>query len=259
MPELNMTFDEVAILYHQVRPRYPSEIFDKMDALCGANQHLEVLELGSGTGIATRPMLERGWNVTCVEPGGALAAVAAADLAEFSDLRIDTVRFEDWEERGPSYDLIVSATAFHWIKPEARYTKTQRLLRQGGHLAIIYYRHVAGGDDVIFEEIQNCYLAHMPGATRERMPVATKRSPAARDMRKSGLFDIVESSVQPEVITYSTAEYLDLITTYSGHRALKPEQLLRLQSCIASLIEGNGGSIRKGYAHELVVGKRIDS
>ncbi|MEJ7838827.1 MAG: class I SAM-dependent methyltransferase [Thermomicrobiales bacterium] len=258
MPDLNMTFNEVASLYHDVRPRYPSTLFDRIEAISGFDHRLDVLEIGSGTGIATRPMLERGWNLTCVEPGHSLADVARFALASFPDLRIDVDRFEDWDAQGVTFDLIVSATAFHWIKPDTRYTKTHRLLCEGGHLAVLYYRHVAGGDDDLFEIIQDCYLAHMPGTTREKMPVATKRSPSAREMRRSGLFDIVESSVRPEVITYSTSGYLDLLSTYSGHRALKPEQLLRLQSCIADVIDRNGGSIRKGYAHELVIGRRIE-
>jgi trans-aconitate methyltransferase len=257
VPEINMTFDDVAHLYHEVRPRYPEAYFDRIAELVDlANPH--VLELGSGTGIATRPMLERGWKVDCIEPGSSLAAVARDQLRDYPDLTISETTFEDWPAESASYDAIVSATAFHWIKPGVRYTKSHQVLKQGGALAVIYYRHVAGGDDAMFEEIQECYLKHMPGSKREKMPVATKQSPSASEMRKSGLFDVVESTYLHQVVTYSRDEYFNLISTYSGHRMLEPEQFDALKSCIGSIIDREGGSIRKAYAQELVIGKRLD-
>ena len=259
MPEINMTFDDVPSLYHKARPRYPEPFFDRIAEIAGTSPGFRVLELGSGTGIATRPMLERGWSVDCIEPGGALAEIAREDLREFPNLSTEVTTFEDWSGEEASYDLIVSATAFHWIKSDVRYTKSHRYLKPGGHLAVIQYQHVADGDVAMFDEIQDCYLAHMPGTNkRETLKPPTKRTQSARDMKRSGLFDVVESDSLLEIIPYTRAEYFDLISTYSGHRMLEPAQFDALTSCIGTIIDGEGGTIRKGYAHELVIGKRLE-
>jgi SAM-dependent methyltransferase len=253
------TFDEVARLYHQVRPRYPDAFFDRIGEVAGLAAGSSVLEIGSGTGIATQPMLERGWKVRCIEPGAALANVARENLAPYANVEIEVGRFEDMPllEGDGGFDAIVSATAFHWVDRDIRYTKSHSLLRPGGHLAVIHYHHVAGGDIAMFDEIQDCYVAHMPGATRERLRPLGKRTQSASDTRKSGLFEVVESTSLVAIETYTTAEYMDLISTYSGHRMLEPEQLVRLQACIASIIDRAGGTIHKAYAHELVIGKAV--
>jgi SAM-dependent methyltransferase len=253
------TFDEVANLYHEVRPRYPKVLFDRIGEVAGLGEGAKVLEIGSGTGIATLPMLQRGWQVDCIEPGAALADVAKHHLSSYPNVSIRVGRFEDLPlpADGGTFDAIVSATAFHWVDRAVRYPRSHEFLRPGGHLAVIHYHHVAGGDVDLFEEIQDCYVAHMPGARRERLRPLGKRTQSASDMRKSGLFEIVESTSLVTVETYTTARYMELISTYSGHRMLEPDQLARLQTCIANVIDGAGGTINKAYAHELVIGRTI--
>jgi SAM-dependent methyltransferase len=53
-------------------------------------------------------------------------------------------------------------------------------------------------------------------------------------------------------VSYSTAEYLDLLMTYSGHRAMRPAARRGLLDCIARLIDDHhGGRIAKRYLTEL--------
>ena len=55
-------------------------------------------------------------------------------------------------------------------------------------------------------------------------------------------------------VAYSTAQYIDTLLTYSGHRALAPERRQGLLACIADLIDSHyGGQIRKRYLSELRV------
>jgi len=56
---------------------------------------------------------------------------------------------------------------------------------------------------------------------------------------------------------YSTASYLQLLLTYSGHRAMDPTAQANLLGCIASLIDaGYGGRISKRYLTELRIAHR---
>src|SRR5690349_16209458 len=97
---LGLRFDEVAELYDRVRPGYPEALFSDLAALIGLRQGSPVLEVGCGTGQATRSMAALGWSVTAVEPGPALAELARRRLAGFPNVTIETAAFEDWPARG---------------------------------------------------------------------------------------------------------------------------------------------------------------
>lgn len=171
-----MTFDEVAILYHRVRPRYPSELFDIVRALPDLDAGSRVLEIGSGTGIATRSLLDRGFDITAIEPGSALADVARTDLAGYPKFRCIETRFEDWPLPAQPFDIVFSATAFHWLDRRIRVAKAAAALRPGGYLAIASYSHVAGGDTAFFASIQECYGTWMPGAKSDERLLGWTRS-----------------------------------------------------------------------------------
>ncbi|HYX84607.1 MAG TPA: methyltransferase domain-containing protein, partial [Gaiellales bacterium] len=66
---LRTTFDSAADIYDRARPEYPEALFDELMRLSGLAAGDRVLEVGCGTGIATRPLVDRGLRVTCVELG----------------------------------------------------------------------------------------------------------------------------------------------------------------------------------------------
>src|SRR5919199_6293135 len=71
---LRTSFDEVALLYDQVRPGYPERLFDDVVALSGIPPQGRILEIGCGTGQATLPFARRGYQIQCVELGASMAA-----------------------------------------------------------------------------------------------------------------------------------------------------------------------------------------
>lgn len=84
--ELRMTFDSAADLYQRARPEYPSELYESLLDAAGLSVGDRLLEIGCATGNATVPLARRGFQITCVEPGPALAAVARRNLASFPDV-----------------------------------------------------------------------------------------------------------------------------------------------------------------------------
>ncbi|MGW5191234.1 class I SAM-dependent methyltransferase [Kribbella sp. NPDC004138] len=86
----------------------------------------KVLEIGPGTGQATAAMLERGWQVTAVELSPGLAGVLRQKLPTTEVIVAD---FDTWPLPPPSYDLVISATAFHWLDPQTRVQRCVDLLR----------------------------------------------------------------------------------------------------------------------------------
>ncbi|TCL56150.1 methyltransferase family protein [Hydrogenispora ethanolica] len=117
MAEAALTFNEVAELYHEIRPRYPESLFADLVKLTNLPNHARVLEIGAGTGIATVELVRRGLQVVALEPGPAMAAILKRNLKDCQAEVIES-KFEDWEPPIAKFDLVVSFTAFHWSIPK---------------------------------------------------------------------------------------------------------------------------------------------
>ena len=92
-----ISFDEVAEQYHAARPVYPAELYDTLVELTGIDRDSRLLEVGPGTGIATRAMAERGFRITALELGEHMAEFARANLAEFPNVEVVRGDFETWD------------------------------------------------------------------------------------------------------------------------------------------------------------------
>ena len=116
---LRQTFESAAELYDAARPDYPPELFDDVVALAGLEPGARLLEIGCATGKATRPFLERGFPVVCVELGAQLAERARRNLAGLPGRRSTSRRSRRGTARPRSFDLVFAATAWHWVDPAA--------------------------------------------------------------------------------------------------------------------------------------------
>jgi len=128
-------FDGVAELYQASRRGYPPEIVGFVAETARLKPGSAVLEVGCGTGQLTGQLAANGFAVTAIDLGSSMIAAAKRRLGS-SLISFDVVSFEDLDAPAGSFDLITSATAFHWIDPDVKFTKSARLLRTGGWLAL---------------------------------------------------------------------------------------------------------------------------
>ena len=268
MPEqpytgLATTFDTAAELYARVRPSYPEPLFADLALLTGlTTADTEVVEIGPGTGQATRGLLSRGWKVTGIEPGPELAAVARRELAGLGDVEIIVSPFEHWDSGQRSgYDLVFAATSWHWLDPGVAYPRAAELLRPGGHLAVVATEHVLPDDgDDFFRQVGRAYQA-VGMSERHDVPAAPSQiaDPDVAAMTASGLFEAPAVRRYVWSQAYSTQGYLDLLSTYSGHIAAPTQQRDELFAQIRRLIEATTTkSVRRHYLTMLQVARRAD-
>jgi hypothetical protein len=137
--------------------------------------------------------------------------------------------------------------------------KSADALRPGGVLATVTTEHIRGGSEAFFATAQDCYERFDPAT-----PPGLRLQPAAEipqddgELVSSGRFGSAEFHRYEWELSYSTAEYLDVLLTYSGHRALPTAQRSGLLDCIASLIDRNhSGRVVKRYLTELRVAQRL--
>ncbi|MDP8922506.1 MAG: class I SAM-dependent methyltransferase [Chloroflexota bacterium] len=254
---LRVTFDEDAERYDRARPGYPPALFEDLTELSGIGPGCRVLEIGCGTGQATVPLAERGCEIVAVELGPHMAAVARRNLARFPSVQVVTSAFETWPLPAEPFDLVVAATAFHWLDPAVRAIKCADALRPGGALATIATHHVTGGTEDFFVDVQACYERWDPTTPPGLRLTAAANIPHDDELAGSDRFGLAQFRRYEWELTYSTTAYLDVLLTYSGHRALEPEAQKGLLDCIADLIDARyGGHIVKRYLTELRVAYR---
>jgi SAM-dependent methyltransferase len=258
---LKVTFDSVADRYHQARPSYPDEIYDTLTSLTGLRPGARLLEVGCGTGKATLPLAERGFSITCLEPGPQLAAAAARNLARFDRVRIVQQAFEDWQpDDAERFDLVYAATAWHWIDPAIGYQLAWRRLRPGGHLAIWGAWHVfpANGDP-FFRELQDVYSEIGIGVGEGNWYFAPGENPDNRAaIEASGLFSVVDIRYFDWEIRYTAEEYIALLGTFSSHIEMADWQRDRLFSEIRRrLAARHDRTLRRHWGSAFEVARRL--
>ena len=224
---LRTTFDEVAEVYDHARPIYPERLFDDLIALAKLQPGANLLEIGCGTGRTTLPLARRGFQITCVELGENLAAVARRNLAPFPEVRVVVAPFETWDPRSQTFGLVYAAASWHWLDPDVRYPKAAGLLKRRGSLAIISGGHAFPKDaDRFFFEIQDIYRELGMEPKGEQWPPSLPEDvPDMRgEIEATGLFADFDSRRYVWERTYTAEEYIALLNTFSGHIALEPDK-----------------------------------
>jgi SAM-dependent methyltransferase len=232
---LRVTFDTAADLYEKVRPEYPEELIDHLVRVAGLRPGDRLLEVGPGTGKATRAMARRGFRVTGIEMGANMAAVARRALAELGvPVEVVEARFEEWSP-GPDdagFDMVFAATAWHWIDPRAGYRVAASALRPGGHLAFWTAVHVfPDGGDRFFAEIQPLYVeVGAPRPSGDRWPRPGELPELTAEIEASGYFDVVGVRHFDWECVYDVDAYVDLLRTMSAHIDMQPWQRERIET-----------------------------
>ena len=163
-------FDAVARLYQATRPGYPAEIVESLAATAGIGPGSPVLEVGCGTGQLTGDLSRYAFDLTAIDIGPVMIAAARQQLADAA-ISFQACSFEDFAATDSSFDLIVSATAFHWVDPEVKFSKSARLLRPGGWLALL-----AIGER--YDDPLNAALGRMWTARSEDKAWSARKPPA---------------------------------------------------------------------------------
>ena len=76
--DIRLSFNEAAEIYDRVRPSYPADLFDALFQMLPSEP--EIVEVGPGTGQATKDLLARGASVHAIEIGPAMAAKLRSNL-----------------------------------------------------------------------------------------------------------------------------------------------------------------------------------
>jgi hypothetical protein len=263
--ERRLVFGEVAETYDRARPGYPPALFDALEEHAGLRGGDPICEIGAGSGKATRSLLARGWSVTAVEPSTPMADVLRRQCPRATVVPHGFDEF-DIALDGESFAAVVAAQSWHWVTPDVRTRRAADVLRRRGWLAM-WWNRPAGRDDDLKWALDAVYASAAAGMepnSNNRIPAPGRESRRDNEMRaddeidRSGLFDPVVVERFPWSTTYSTAEYVDLLSTYSDHRMLPPETLDALLAGVGKVLDAHGGGIDFGYVTHFMAARKRD-
>jgi SAM-dependent methyltransferase len=204
--------------YDAARPAYPGWVFDFLRERCGLVPNAATFEIGAGTGTATRRLLELGANpLLAVEPDDRLAAFLRKSIPDKA-LKVIVAPFEEAVLQEASFDLGLSATAFHWLNEDFALTKVAKLLLPGGWWAMLW--NVFGDScrpDPFHEATKSLVNKPLsPSAGNDETPFALDAEARLAALERTDAFDNVEHRTSAWSLVLDPDQTVALYATYSN-------------------------------------------
>lgn len=244
---LEWTFDTVASRYEKLRPGYVEDLYKTIFSYVPINDSFNVVEVGIGGGQATLPILQTGCALTAVEYGENFSKLCEEKFKEYKNFSVITDKFENVSFSDSTYDLVYSASAFHWVPEDIGYSKVFSMLKSGGVFArFANHPYRDKGNLELSEEIDNLYSQYyyeyygrdIKSVKEYSEEQAIQRAQIAE---KYGFIDI-KHALFYRTRTFSAKEYIELLGTYSDHIAIEETIRTEFFLKIEEAINQYGGS-----------------
>jgi len=238
-----LAFGRVAELYDRARPSYPPATIEALLEAARLRVGSRVLEVGAGTGKATRLLAERGLDVTALEPDVAMAAVAERNCAAYANVRVERRAFESYRSAG-RFDAVVSVQAWHWTDPATRYRLAAEALHGDGTLAAIW-TFPEWATTPLRDALRGAYARAAP-ALRSDFPMHPASAPTRlagdwqRETIESGAFEAPAVRRFPWSLSYSPDQYVDLLQTHQDHILLADHARAALLDAVTETVRDAG-------------------
>ncbi len=228
--------------YDLYRPSYPIEIYDYICKYIVLNESSTLLEIGVGTGQATLPFLKKGYKITAIEYGDNLANLTKSKFNSYNNLEVINIPFENYSTN-MKFDLIYSASAFHWIEQPYGYEKAISLLEEEGLLVLFWNRPMIVEPNNIKFELDEVY-SEILGWKFNLIPLAERVSSNLSEFKEHHL-NVINNKIftNPMKRKFNSVSYIGLLETYSDHITLDSVKKKKLYSKISAIIDKNNDAI----------------
>jgi len=232
-------FGEDPALYERFRPGYPREL---MEAVVADTEDGPVLEIGAGTGKATRALLALGKRVHAIEPDARMAALLEMHCG-LGLTQVDHAMLEHAQLPPGHFSLAVAAQSWHWVDADVAYDLIADALMPNGKLALMWH-HPLERQGLLGEAIAQLY-----GRLAPEMPAAwpglkaNDFDPASETMAATRRF---RGWARREHVWHRRLDAAGLVgwlCSSSDHRLLGIEQRTELMAAVAALVSQLGGQV----------------
>lgn len=248
------------------RPGYPDRVYELLEQRSGLVPEARVVEVGPGTGQATRRLLDANATVTAVELSREMADHLRAALDD-DRLTVIVGAFEDVDLEPGSVDLVVSATAFHWVPTADGLRRAADALRAGGHLALWWnvFGDPARPDPFhdalvpVLERVAPSVL-DVPGSgsiLAESVPYALDVAARIAEIRSEGRFVDIDHELIPWTGRHRADELRALFGSFSPWLALPASERTAALDALERLANDEfGGVVERPYLTALYLARR---
>lgn len=216
--DFRLCFDTIPEQFDKYRIRYSPELYEYLIAKAGIGSGKKVLELGPGTGQATDPVLDTGCDYTGIELGRNFSGLLRKKYGSRSNYRLindDFITHGFGEEK---FDFIYSAATIQWMPEEAAFSKTFKLLKSGGMLAMMFlHGDYQTPDPELYADIQKVYDKYFV----RKKEYTYKTGAFTYDNAVNYGFTELETVSFHGMREYNADDYLKYIGTHSDHIMLE--------------------------------------
>lgn len=244
---LEWTFDTVASSYEKLRPGYTDDLYKTIFDYITIDSSSNVVEVGIGGGQATLPILQTGCTLTAVEYGENFSKICKDKFKEYHKFSVITEKFENVSFPDCAYDMVYSASAFHWVPEDIGYPKIYAMLKSGGVFArFANHPYRDKGRPELSDEIDKLYADYYCKYYGKEMQLDKEYSEeqaisTAQIAEKYGFVDIRHAMFY-RTRTFLAEEYIKLLGTYSDHMVMEETFRTEFFSKIEEVINQYGGS-----------------
>lgn len=252
-------FQDIISDYEEARPGYPPELYRDVAGFSSLADTSTLLEIGAGPGQATGYFVKNGYDITALEISEKQIRFLEDKFAGRRNLRCVCSTFEEFTSPNETYDLIFSATAFHWIQPEVGYPKAYSLLKPNGVLAVFWHlASIIEPETEMLCRIRDIYRTYAPELddyiSREDGEELHQRR--ITEMQTGGLFQNPISKTYRWNDVYDTKRYLKLMNSYSDFHAISSDARTSILTQTADYIDRSGGRITIPQEVRLYMGRK---
>jgi SAM-dependent methyltransferase len=238
------SFGTDAAGYDSARPGYPEALVSRV--LAGSPGRT-VLDVGCGTGIASRQFQSAGCAVLGIDPDARMA-----EFARTRGLKVEVATFESWDPGGRGFDVVIAAQSWHWINPIEGAVKAAQVLRPRGRLAV--FGHVYEPPDEVAGPFAAAYREVVPespfGNQPARRPLEMYQAlyaSIADAIRNTEQFDPPQHWTFEWERVYTRDAWLALLPTTGGLTQLPPDKRAAILEAVGQAIDGLGGTFTMHY------------
>jgi SAM-dependent methyltransferase len=232
--------------YEAARPGYPDELFCDIIQFAGLSPQARLLEIGAGPGQATEYFVRRGFDITALEISEKQVAFLREKFAGCGNFRAICSTFEEFGCDEGSFDLIFSATAFHWIKPEIGYPKAFHLLKEHGTIAVFWHlASIIEPKTALLQNIRAIYRRHAPQLDDylTDAEAAELHQQRLTEIQTDQLFQSPLAKLYRWEDVYPAERYLRLMNSYSDFHSIEASTRNAILHEVSALLDHAGGSI----------------
>lgn len=233
--KMSELFNKIACHYEKWRLSYPTELYKEIFSFCGEFQ--TALEIGIGTGKATKNFLERGIDVTAVEPSAEMLNIAKQKFNHFSNFCAVQMSFEEFFAKNERkvFDLVFAASSFQWLNSEDRLKMISALVKPNGVFARFKTVTILQSDLPTDKILYNLYQKFLP----DFLPKDTSRTSFNEQLYKDAGFEQVIRKQFFKPVVFRRDDYISFANTYTEYLRLPEDTRINFESAIKNSIRAD--------------------